>query len=58
VLRDTAVLPTMFVPLPPTDGPPAGRVGCLLMLATVLLLLGGGIVAVFSSTPPARATCG
>ena len=44
----------MFVPLPPTDGPPAGRVGCLLMLATVLLLLGGGIVAVFFVNPAGK----
>lgn len=44
----------MLVRLPPADAPPAGRVGCLLVLAAVLLAIGGGIVAVYVANPAGK----
>ena len=44
----------MFVRLPPTDMPPADRVGCLLTLAAVLLMIGGGILAVYVAHPSGK----
>jgi hypothetical protein len=44
----------MFVRLPPTDAAPAGRVGCLLVLAAVLLAIGGGIVFAYVAHPAGK----